>query len=160
MRKSWLEIPPELESEILVQAGGHAPLETGGVLLGTRDRRARRAFVSELVDAGPRAQRESHRFTPDGPWQRARIAERYEASGRVLAYIGDWHSHPGGNGPSPLDRSTARRIADTPRALCAHPIFLIATRVKAGWELRAYRFGARRFSRITVRRANTMADSS
>jgi integrative and conjugative element protein (TIGR02256 family) len=151
MRRSWLTITPALAREILVDAARHAPRETGGVLLGTRDPSSRKLHVTELVAAGPGARREPHRFDPDGPWQRARIAERYEEAGRALAYLGDWHSHPTGNGPSGLDRRTARRIAATQRAMCPHPAFLIATRVETGWELRAYRFAFRRFSRMDVR---------
>jgi integrative and conjugative element protein (TIGR02256 family) len=143
-------IAPALAERILGEASTYAPLETGGVLLGWRDKRSRHVVVAELVAAGPGARRETHRFDPDGPWQRERIAERYEASGRTLRYLGDWHSHPKGNGPSGLDRSTARRIAAAPRAACRHPVFLIATHVGAGWELRAHRLGRSRFARLDV----------
>jgi integrative and conjugative element protein (TIGR02256 family) len=145
-----LTVPRSVARAILEETRGHAPLETGGVLLGYRDGPSRNLFVSELVGAGPGAVRESHRFQPDGPWQRARIAERYEASGRTLAYLGDWHSHPKGNGPSALDHGTARRIAKTARAGCRHPVFLIATSTREGWELRAYRLIRRRLSPIAV----------
>jgi integrative and conjugative element protein (TIGR02256 family) len=104
-------------------------------------------MVTALVDAGPKAKRDHRRFEPDGPWQRKRIAELYEASGRRLSYLGDWHSHPRGNGPSRLDRTTARKIARTAAARCPHPVFLIATYVAEGWELRAYRFVRWRFRR-------------
>jgi integrative and conjugative element protein (TIGR02256 family) len=103
------------------------------------------------VDAGPRARRERERFEPDGRWQKEQIAARYEASGRTLQYLGDWHSHPLGNGPSGLDRSTARRIAQAPNARCPHPVFLIVTRAPSGWELRAYRWARMRFARLDVR---------
>jgi integrative and conjugative element protein (TIGR02256 family) len=145
-----LTVPRSIARAILAETLEHAPRETGGVMLGHRDGRAREIFVSELIAAGPGAVRESHRFEPDGPWQRARIAERYEASGRMLDYLGDWHSHPKGSGPSSLDRATARRIARAPRACCPHPVFLIATCVGEGWELHAYRLARRRLGPISV----------
>lgn len=135
---------------MLAEAAQCAPHETGGLLLGAWYQEARIVRVTELVGAGPRARRERSCFVPDGPWQRARIAERYEAVGRTLEYLGDWHSHPHGNGPSGLDRATARRIATTHSARCPHPLFLIATRINREWELRAYRFGRRRFRHATV----------
>jgi len=148
--RAAITVPQSVARVILEETEEHAPLETGGVLLGYRDRRHRELFVSELVAAGPEAVRESHRFHPDGPWQRARIAERYEASKNTLAYLGDWHSHPKGSGPSPLDHGTARRISRTARAGCPHPVFLIATNTREGWELRAYRLARRRLAPIAV----------
>ena len=136
---------------LVEQASEHAPVETGGVLLGLHDNKCRHATVTELVNAGPNAKRETHRFDPDGPWQSAQIAKLYEDSGRALHYLGDWHSHPLGGKPSPLDRATAKRIATTRAARCPHPVFLILTKLKEGWEPRAYRLARRRFRRIEVR---------
>lgn len=107
-------------------------------------------IVIELIAAGPSCRRKRTRFDPDGAWQRTRIAERYEASGRTLAYLGDWHSHPEGNGPSGLDRATAQRIAGTEAARCPHPVFVIVTRLTESWSILAYRFASRRFRRIEV----------
>lgn len=151
LRRRRLGIDAELAERILAEAHQFAPLETGGVLLGDAGHGGVVPEITELVAAGPRARRERHRFTPDGPWQRRQIAERYEASRRTLDYLGDWHSHPAGDGPSELDRETARRIAAEPNARCPHPLFLIATRLDEGWELRGYRLGRRRFRRIAVR---------
>lgn len=150
MRPPTIAITADLADEMLAEARRFAPLETGGLLLGDLKGLWGAPLVTDLIAAGPGAQRERHRFVPDGPWQRRRIAERYEASGRTLDYLGDWHSHPHGNGPSRLDRKTARRIADEPMARCRQPMFLIVTRVEAGWELRGYRFGSRRFRRIPL----------
>lgn len=145
-----VSVPPSLVRRVLAAAQEHAPLETGGVLLGYARSRGPELFVSELIDAGPQAKRERSRFAPDGPWQRAQIAERYEDSGRRLRYLGDWHSHPGGNGPSALDRETARKIAKTRSARCPHPLFLIATRGDLEWHLHAYRLRGRRLRRIAL----------
>ena len=145
-----VHVAEALRDQILAEAEHHLPCETGGLLLGVRDGAAETLVITELVSAGPGAQRERYRFVPDGAWQRRQIAERYEASGRTLEYLGDWHSHPHGNGPSRLDRNTARSIARTRSARCPHPLFLIASREREEWELRAYRFGRRRFRRMPV----------
>lgn len=139
-----------LLNDMLVEARLHAPNETGGVLLGYPDATSGVIRVSELVSAGPDARREPHFFQPDGSWQRKQIAERYAASGRTLAYLGDWHSHPVGGGPSPLDRSTARRIAKTRAARCPNPLMLIVVCFDGRWELCAYRYTHRRLGRVEV----------
>lgn len=144
-------MPESLAQEVLNEAAKFTPRETGGVLLGFHEDESRSLVATDLIGAGPSARREWGRFVPDGPWQRARIAERYQASGRTLAYLGDWHSHPDGNGPSDLDRSTAQKIASAPAARCPHPIFLIVTRGTTDWELRAYRFGGRQLRVMGVR---------
>jgi integrative and conjugative element protein (TIGR02256 family) len=148
--KRSLALGADLAADVIAEAERFAPLETGGILLGYPDTRERRLWVAELVGAGPHSRRESDRFQPDGRWQKQQIAERYAASGRALHYLGDWHSHPRGDGPSGLDRETARLIADTPKAYCSHPVFLIATWNRSRWELRAYRLARRRFRRIGV----------
>lgn len=148
MRRRRVIIPERLAAAMLVEAQRHAPNETGGVLLGWRGRG--RAEVVELVDGGPAAERERHRFAPDGPWQRAQIAERYERSGRTLKYLGDWHSHPAGGGPSSLDHATAAKIAQTRVACCRHPIFVIPTCRGGTWKLFGYWFATRRLRRTRV----------
>jgi integrative and conjugative element protein (TIGR02256 family) len=148
MRRRRVVISDRMAAEMIAEAKRHAPNETGGVLLGWRGRG--RVEVVELVDGGPAAHRERHRFAPDGPWQRAQIAERYERSGRTLKYLGDWHSHPAGSGPSPLDHATAAKIAETKTARCEHPIFVVPTCRSGTWKLFGYRFATRRLRGIRV----------
>lgn len=154
--RSWrlgnvtVQLSAMLGEQMLAEAEQYVPCETGGVLLGESDTEGGTVEVTELIGAGPGARRERHRFVPDGPWQRRRIAERYGVTGRRLEYLGDWHSHPHGNGPSRLDRATAHKIATTRAARCRYPVFVIATRVGREWELRAYRFALRHFRRVAL----------
>ncbi|MDP9401938.1 MAG: ThiF family adenylyltransferase [Actinomycetota bacterium] len=75
------------------------PVETGGILLGCHvDARPVVAEVVELPDADAT---ENHYRIPEGAAQAAVVAAR-ERDGRV-GYLGEWHSHPSGEGPSPLD---------------------------------------------------------
>ncbi len=145
-----------LADALRAESERHAPYETGGVLLGAAYRGL--VQITELVDAGPGAKRAAHRFDPDGPWQRHRVAERYRDSAGTLAYLGDWHSHPLGGEPSALDRSTAARIANAPAARCPRPVFLIVTWDQDRWDLRAYQYRGRRFRPLVVviERADTV----
>ena len=145
-----LRLSSNLSREMEAEAEEHRPRETGGVLLGVAGPEKRVWEVTQLIPAGPAARRERHRFVPDGAWQRSEIARRYEQCWDPFVYLGDWHSHPTGNGPSSLDDRTARHIASTPRARCSHPIFLIVTRAADDWELRAYRLSRRRLRPIDI----------
>lgn len=147
-RRLTVVLSSEVASVLRTESDRHAPLETGGILMGEIHPTA--IEIKQLIDAGPEAKRERHRFTPDGPWQRAQVADTYERSEQALAYLGDWHSHPLGGRPSELDRSTAARIASTPDARCPRPLFLIATAEDGQWQLRAYEYRRRRFRRLKV----------
>jgi integrative and conjugative element protein (TIGR02256 family) len=68
-------------------------LETGGTFAGywaDEDE----VVVTAHVRAGPSASRERHSYEPDLALQQ-QLDAVYETSGRLDAYIGDWHSHPG-----------------------------------------------------------------
>lgn len=138
----------DLAGALRAESELHAPRETGGILMGVIHSGI--IEITYLVGAGPKAERASHRFSPDGPWQREQVADAYELSSRRLAYLGDWHSHPLGGRPSDLDRSTAARIAAAPAARCPRPLFLIVTCERGSWELKAYEYRKRRFRHVVV----------
>ena len=113
------------------QASAAAPAEIGGVLLGYWVRRWTEVVITDIVGSGPRAVSGPKHFVPDHEYQEAEIATRYEASGRQVSYLGDWHSHPAGVGVlSPADEQTLRTIIRAPAARC--PVALMA--VLAGGE--------------------------
>lgn len=132
-----LWFPTLLLLDLARQANHHAPRETGGVLLGyvATDN----AVVTDALGPGPGARHRRFRFVPDTDYQEAEIARRYEASGRLHIYLGDWHSHPRGRSAlSLLDRHTLRRIADAPHARIPSPIMLVLARgdpwLPAAWS--------------------------
>ena len=99
-----------------------APLETGGVLIGTTiSERTVVAAAIELPDAG--ATDESFTIAE------GRVAEAVESARREdarLGYVGEWHSHPNGGGVSTTDRATMMTIAadtgiDSPILVIASP---------------------------------------
>lgn len=104
------------------------PLETGGLLLGWVHDASGDAVVAEIVGPGPAALHGAASFLPDHEWQRAELARRYAASGRVHSYLGDWHTHPGGTGrPSVRDRRTLAAIAAAPSARIPRPLLAIVS---------------------------------
>jgi integrative and conjugative element protein (TIGR02256 family) len=75
-------------------AGERYALETGGIVVGYMPPDSRDPVVTGIIGPGPHAHHRAKGFKPDAAWQEQRVAEVYEASGRVITYHGDWHSHP------------------------------------------------------------------
>src|SRR5260370_18022002 len=87
-----LVIPRNVYIEMCSQVQQWFPLETGGILLGTRSRDS--AQVEVLVGAGPGARRERSGMVPDAAWQAAEVARLYDEANPTLAYLVDCHSPP------------------------------------------------------------------
>jgi integrative and conjugative element protein (TIGR02256 family) len=103
----------------------HRPLETGGLLLGYRST-TREVVITQVLGAGPNAERTAARFVPDHNWQEQQLAAAYERAERRLAYLGDWHSHPRGSTRlSRLDRQTLQTISRHSAARCPVPVMAI-----------------------------------
>jgi integrative and conjugative element protein (TIGR02256 family) len=113
------------DQTIREEAARHPLAETGGVLLGYYSPDGS-MVVADATGPGAGALRTADSFHPDVAWQRAEIAARYAASGRINTYLGDWHTHPGGVPLlSPTDVRTLRRIARTAAARAPHPLMAI-----------------------------------
>jgi integrative and conjugative element protein (TIGR02256 family) len=119
--RCWLA--PGALDEILNEAGRWCLRETGGALLGWRERDD--VVVTKVLGPGPKAKHGFNHFEPDAPWQAAEGARIYHETGRTVAYVGDWHTHPRGRlAPSRQDRKAVAAIAAdpdfrAPRALTA-----------------------------------------
>jgi integrative and conjugative element protein (TIGR02256 family) len=86
------------------------PWEVGGWLLGywTADRTA--VMVTHATPPGPRGTPWGVRISAAG--HRPRFDEAWEASGGLVTFLGDWHTHPGGPArPSDRDRRAAQLLA-------------------------------------------------
>jgi integrative and conjugative element protein (TIGR02256 family) len=117
--------------------------ETGGMLVGYEGADRPEIVVTDLIDAGPRARRDEYEFHPDGRWQRRELARVYQESGRVVTFLGDWHSHPHGLPvPSETDLETAARTAANERARAPRPLTLILGRDEDEWLLVAFLYSA------------------
>ena len=122
------------------EADRAAPDETGGVLLGYVTGDA--IVVTSVVGPGPQARHAAEAFVPDYEYQEREIARLYEAAGRTLRYLGDWHTHPGAAAyMSRRDRATIGRIARHADARAAAPAMVILGRDAPGaraWAPRAW----------------------
>lgn len=136
MKEVEVLLPEVVLGELEREAERAFPNETGGVLLGYRDREeATLVQVMFQIGPGPNAVHKRHRFEPDSVWQQAQIALAYGQSGRIATYLGDWHSHPEGSPRlSKLDRDTARRIARCRQARARRPIMLILCGGPKSWN--------------------------
>jgi integrative and conjugative element protein (TIGR02256 family) len=85
------------------------PRETGGVLMGYEA--AGDTVVVTVIGPGPSAHHSSTSYMPDHEYHDGEVARVYEASGRRITYLGDWHTHPKGRlYLSNIDMLTLRRI--------------------------------------------------
>ena len=80
-------------AEIETSAVVSLPNETGGLLLGYwSDKQT--VVISRITLGGPKAQHWPNRYIPDYDYD-AKISEReFRNSGNIVAYLGDWHTHP------------------------------------------------------------------
>jgi integrative and conjugative element protein (TIGR02256 family) len=133
-------VRPEALETLLAEARRWPLRETGGALLGWRD--ANSAVITHVLGPGPHAKHGWSHFEPDGAWQQREGERVYLESGRTVAYLGDWHTHPHGQPhPSQQDRETAELIAEDQRFRAPQPLYAIAGKPwyrlrTSEWELR------------------------
>ena len=85
-------------------------IETGSVLIG-RISLSRRCFtISRLIEAPPDSKRSRSLFVLGIEGLRTKVEEIQKRSGGFLDYVGTWHSHPNGGGPSQLDRDSLEQM--------------------------------------------------
>lgn len=110
-------------------------------------------MVADVIGPGPAAHHGATCFRPDAEWQTGEVARRYQKSGRLHTYLGDWHTHPHGSGfPSRRDRRTMAVVAHTPAARAPHPLLLIVEGTPDGPLMVWRRLGCwRPLQHLTVR---------
>ena len=77
---------------IVNQSRHCAPNETGGVLMGYTTSKG--VVITDVIGAGPNAKHTRSSYAPDLEFDYREISAIYEESGRMHAYVGDWHMHP------------------------------------------------------------------
>jgi integrative and conjugative element protein (TIGR02256 family) len=101
-------------------------VETGGPLFGYTDDGTGDTVVVVAYGPGPAARHRPRSFRPDRDATRAAIREVHKQSSGALAYIGDWHTHPGGSArPSGWDLRALATIASEPPVELPEPIAVI-----------------------------------
>ena len=111
--EDWtLRISQRVLEQIRREIGRYPKVETGGVIIGTCSARLKAVTVVDLLQAPPDSVRTASRFILGTSGLKKAIAERHRDSGGTLFDVGTWHSHLDDQGPSPLDRRTARELAE------------------------------------------------
>ena len=132
-------ISKQIVREMLIEAERVTPLETGGVLMGYWTQAPDEVVITWASGPGPRALHRKYRFVPDADYHDTVVAHHYEASGRLHAYLGDWHTHPKSSPRlSWQDWRTLSRISRHEAARVATPIMAIAAGGPV-WDMAVWR---------------------
>lgn len=123
---------------MVAEASSKVPLETGGILIGYFSVPDGVPVVFLTTGPGPAALHSRFGYAPDNAHDAQKIAEAYEASGGLLTYLGDWHTHPlPRSGLSRKDKRVMRRIARSKTARLPSPNMLILY-FDGQWEIAAW----------------------
>jgi len=140
-RVAWVD--KKLMASMSAESEYWCPKETGGVLMGYWSHQD--VVITDIVGPGPKAVHRRFSFTPDAKWQEKEVARIYEESGRIITYLGDWHSHPFGTSRlSFKDIVTLFRVAVHKPARAPRPIMGILHN-NSLWKLEIWNF---KFSEI------------
>lgn len=134
VRGCRLTVPVCVLLEIQTLALANAPLETGGTLVGTISKDRRRAEVRLALHAqGPAKRGRLSFFRPPDSLDRTLLSVLKDRPS--MQYIGEWHTHPGGEPtPSTQDSRALREIATAQQTPTETPILLIVGRTFAGQQ--------------------------
>jgi integrative and conjugative element protein (TIGR02256 family) len=119
-----VQIERIVRESMLAITSATRPLEVGGVLLGRIQPGL--PTIVDLIGPGPLARATATSFEPDYEYQQAEVDRLFQDYGSDLAYLGDWHSHPGGRcHPSVTDLRAMLAIRGTAEAQCPDPVMVI-----------------------------------
>ena len=123
---------------ITVEADKWFPLETGGLLIGYRADNGE-IVITDITVAGPNAIHKKSQFIPDYDFDQNVVEEAFHRTGGICNYLGDWHTHPNGNGfLSWPDKRTMRSISQSTEAYLSSPTMGILFGKSGSWELAAH----------------------
>jgi hypothetical protein len=97
--------------KIRAEVARYPHVETGGLMMGLCSARLKAVTVVDVIDAPPDSERSATRFVLGTSGLKDAIKARHRASGNTLFDVGTWHSHLTDQGPSALDRATAKELA-------------------------------------------------
>jgi integrative and conjugative element protein (TIGR02256 family) len=136
MRVAWLA--ESVYRSTISESTRRFPLESGGVFLGYQKPDI---VILDGIGPGPLAVHKPSLFAPDYEYQEQQISARYRESGRIITYLGDWHSHPNGStNLSRYDKATLRRIGLCNAARVHEPIMCLVSGKPGNWTLTIWQF--------------------
>lgn len=125
-RRFAAEMEPDTLNSLLRIAREACPAETGGVLVGYYTADLCTAVVTELLEPSSDSLSAIGRFVRGVAGLARALAQRWHKRRRTY-YVGEWHSHPGGDAfPSGADTQAMHGIAGSAEEQCPEPILVIA----------------------------------
>ena len=91
----------ELLDKLAQMRESRLPNETGGVLIGSRDRTRRILYLVDALPSPPDSEELKTSYIRGTKGLSEEVERIAEITGSNLDYIGEWHSHPDGNGVGP-----------------------------------------------------------
>lgn len=112
-----------------------APVETGGVLLGSFDMQRRIVYVAGLIVSPPDSVERADLYIRGQQGLRDAVAQASAATAGWLRYVGEWHSHPPGMNatPSKDDHKLFGWLSDMLLAEGTPPVMLICGENEHRW---------------------------
>ena len=105
-----IRMKPEIAVKMKSEMGIAMPHETGGVFIGTINKKNRTIHVTDMISAPSDSQSSNVTFYRGIKNLPEEIDNIKRLSGQVFGYIGEWHSHPfGPNRLSPQDMKEVNR---------------------------------------------------
>lgn len=117
MTERYFLLPREVIGAMAEARRAKLPFETGGFLLGSR--RGNHVDVSGVTQQGAKDVATRSTFERADPSHEDQIHREWEATGGRSSLVGDWHSHPEGDGsPSGRDRAAWRKLTAANKSDC------------------------------------------
>ena len=114
---------------------GDLPSETGGVLLGTWDLVHHIVYIVDTIPAPRDSRRRTTSFIRGCEGLLEQVLKATKATGGMLQYVGEWHSHPDGYGahPSGYDRNVFAWIREKTQEDGYQPVMAIIADHEHRW---------------------------
>ena len=110
-KNHWeIRILDQVLHQIEKEAGEYGKIETGGVLIGRISLTRRCVTVSRVIEAPSDSKRSENLFVLGTCGLKMKVREICNKSVGYLNYVGTWHSHPNGGGPSVMDKNSLDRM--------------------------------------------------
>lgn len=123
LHNGWeIRMKPEITIKMKSEMGIAMPYETGGVFIGTINKKNKTIHVTDIIPAPSDSKSNKTTFYRGINNLPEDIDKIKRMSGQVFGYIGEWHSHPfGPNGLSPQDMKEINKHLNEFRSL-SNPI--------------------------------------
>ncbi|HWQ42078.1 MAG TPA: ThiF family adenylyltransferase [Desulfosporosinus sp.] len=123
-----IRIRPSSIQEILDKTRNTSPIETGGILIGTVNHQRKIIHITRLIDAPSDSEGYPFSFKRGVRDLPEKVVEIEEKTGRLVTYVGEWHSHPNGSvSMSKLDLDTMHQLKKQLDKINIPTIIMVAT---------------------------------